>query len=157
FLVSGSMMRHIVTHLGTIDDAQFERVKAMCVSLGVVLVRPLAETLSVEERPRTRERLTAILVAFGAVARKTIERLKASSNAAVRRTAIYLMRDFGGSEALPDLTELLDDNEPLIQREAVRAILTIGTDDAFQILRQALETGTDRSREAILQAMSLVR
>ena len=31
----------------------------MCVSLGEVLVRPLAEALSVEERPRTRERLTA--------------------------------------------------------------------------------------------------
>jgi hypothetical protein len=156
-LVSGSMMRHIVTHLGTIEEAQFERVKAMCVSLGVVLVRPLAETLSVEERPRTRERLTAILVAFGAVARKTIERLKASSNAAVRRTAIYMMREFGGSEALPDLTELIDDNEPAVQREAVRAILNIGTDAAFQILRQALDSGTDRSREAIMQSMSLVR
>jgi hypothetical protein len=156
-LVAGSMMRHILTHLATIDDAQFERVKAACVSLGVVLVRPLAETLAVEERPRTRERLTSILVAFGAVARKTIERLKASSNAAVRRTAIYLMREFGGSEALPDLTELLDDNEPQVQREAVRAILNIGTDGAFQILQQALATGTDRSRDAILQSMSLVR
>ena len=58
-LIAGSMMRHITTHLATIDEAQFERVKAMCVSLGEVLVRPLAEALSVEERPRTRERLTA--------------------------------------------------------------------------------------------------
>ena len=52
-LVAGSMMRHIVTHLATIDDAPFERVKAMCVSLGEVLVRPLAEALSIEERART--------------------------------------------------------------------------------------------------------
>ena len=64
-LIAGSMMRHVTTHLATIDEAQFERVKAMCVSLGEVLVRPLAEALSVEERPRTRERLTAILLAFG--------------------------------------------------------------------------------------------
>ena len=49
-LVAGPMMRHVVTHLASIDDAQFERVKAMCVSLGEVLVRPLAEALSVEER-----------------------------------------------------------------------------------------------------------
>ena len=62
------MMRHIVTHLATVDEAQFERVKALCVSLGEVLVRPLAEALSAEARPRTRERLTAILLAFGAVA-----------------------------------------------------------------------------------------
>jgi hypothetical protein len=156
-LIAGSMMRHITTHLATIEEAQFERVKAMCVSLGEVLVRPLAETLSVEERPRPRERLTAILIAFGAVGRRTIERLKSSQNPAVRRTAIYLMREFGGSEALPDLTELLDDSEPQVQREAVRAILNVGTDAAYRILEQALGSGTARSREAIMQSIGLVR
>ena len=156
-LVAGSMMRHVTTHLATIDEAQFERVKAMCVSLGEVLVRPLAETLSAEERPRPRERLTTILLAFGAVGRRTVERLKTSPNAAVRRTAIHLMREFGGSEALPDLTELLDDNEQGVQREAVRAILNIGTDAAYRILEQALTSGTVRSREAIMQSLGLVR
>jgi hypothetical protein len=156
-LIAGSMMRHVTTHLATVDEAQFERVKAMCVSLGEVLVRPLAEALSVEERPRTRERLTSILLAFGSVGRRTIERLKNSQNPAVRRTAIHLMRQFGGSEALPDLTELLDDNEPQVQREAVRAILNIGTDAAYRILEQALGGGTAQSREAIMQSISLVR
>ena len=156
-LVAGSMMRHLTTHLATVDEAQFQRIRNMCVSLGVVLVRPLAEALSVEERPVSRERLTAILTSFGAVARKTIERLKASQNAAVRRTAISLMRQFGGSEALPDLKELLDDNEPQVQREAVRAIVNVGTDAAYRILEQALTSGTDRSREAIMQSISVVR
>src|SRR5262249_14780464 len=125
-LVAGRMMPHIVTHLATVNDAQFERVKAMCVSMGEVIVRPLAESLSVEERARTRERLTSILVAFGASGRRVVERLKGSANAAVRRTAVYLLREFGGSDALPDLTELLNDSEPQVQREAVRAILNIG-------------------------------
>jgi HEAT repeats/PBS lyase HEAT-like repeat len=156
-LIAGSMMRHITTHLATIDEAQFERVKAMCVSLGEVLVRPLAEALSVEERPRTRERLTSILLAFGSVGRRTIERLKGSQNPAVRRTAIYLMRQFGGSEALPDLTELLDDSEPQVQREAVRAILNVGTDAAYRVLEEALSSGTARSRDAIMQSIGLVR
>ena len=156
-LVAGSMLRHIVTHLATIDEPQFERLKTLCVSLGEVLVRPLAEALSVEERPRTRQRLTAILLAFGHVARRTIERLKGSQNPAVRRTAIQMMREFGGSDALPDLTELLDDNEPQVQREAVRAILNVGTEAAFKILEQALTSGTERSREAIMQSISLVR
>jgi len=156
-LVGGSMMRHIVTHLATIDEPQFERVKALSVSLGEVLVRPLAEALSVESRPRTRQRLTAILLAFGAVARRTIERLKGSQNPAVRRTAIQMMREFGGSDALPDLTELLDDNEPQVQREAVRAILNVGTEAAYKILEQALTTGTLQSREAIMQSISTVR
>ena len=156
-LVAGSMMRHILTHLASIDDAQFERLKAVCTSLGEVLVRPLAEALSVEQRPRTRQRLTEILLAFGAVARRTIERLKNSPNPAVRRTAIQMMREFGGSEALPDLTELLDDNEPQVQREAVRAILNIGTEAAYKILEQGLANGTARSREAIMQSISMVR
>ena len=156
-LIAGSMMRHVTTHLATIEEAPFERVKAMCVSLGEVLVRPLAEALSVEARPRTRERLTSILIAFGSVGRRTIERLKSSQNPAVRRTAIYLMREFGGSEALPDLTELLDDTEQQVQREAVRAILNVGTDAAYRILEQALGSGTARSREAIMQSIGLVR
>jgi hypothetical protein len=156
-LVAGSMMRHIVTHLLSIDDPSFERVKAMCVSLGEVLVRPLAEALSVEERGRTRERLTAILLAFGPAGRRTIERLKGSPNAAVRRTAIHLMRQFGGVDALADLTVMLADSDSMIQREAVRAILTIGSERAYQVIEEALAGGTDRSRDAIMLAISMQR
>jgi hypothetical protein len=156
-IVAGPMMQHMVIHLATVEDAQFEHIKTMCLALGEVLVRPLAETLAAEQRGRTRERLTDILLAFGASAQRTIERLKNSANAAVRRTAIQLMRQFGGNEALPDLTELLDDNEPQVQREAVRAILNIGTDKAFQVLQQALASGSERSRNAIMQSISLVR
>jgi len=156
-LVAGSMLRHIVSHLGTIDDTQFARVKEMCVSVGEVLIRPLAEALSTEERVRTRERMMAILVAYGSLGRRTAERLKNSPNAAVRRTAILLLREFGGTEALPELTELLNDSEPRVQREAVRAIVNIGTPRAFQVLGQALQRGTPESREAIMQAASLVR
>jgi len=156
-LVAGSMMRHIVTHLLSIDDASFERVKTMCVSLGEVLVRPLAEALSIEERGRTRERLTAIVLAFGPAGRRTIERLKTSPNAAVRRTAIHLLRQFGGVDALPDLTALLNDSDSMIQREAVRAILTIGTEKAYRVIEEALTAGTDRSRDAIMLAISMQR
>ena len=77
-------------------------------------------------RKNARGRATVsppILIAFGASGRREAERLKNSPNAAVRRTAIYLLREFGGSEALPELTELLNDNEQQVQREAVRAIM----------------------------------
>ena len=156
-LVAGPMMRHIGTHFTTLDDLQFERVKALCVSMGDVIVRPLAEALSTEERARPRERFTAILIAFGARGRRMVERLKNSPNPAVRRTAIYLLREFGGTEALPDLTELLNDSEPGVQREAVRAILNIGTDQAYQVLEQALASGTAASRDAIMQSIGVVR
>ncbi|MSO30563.1 MAG: HEAT repeat domain-containing protein [Acidobacteria bacterium] len=156
-LVAGPMLRHIVTHLPTLDDARFKRVECMCLSIGEVLIRPLAEALSSEERTRPRERLTAILIAFGSLGRREVERLKNSPNPTVRRTAVYLLREFSGSEALPELTELLNDSELQVQREAVRAILKIGSDEAFQVLERVLTTGTAESRDAIMQWLGAVR
>jgi HEAT repeat protein len=153
-LAGGAMMRHIVSHLATIEDGPFERVKALCLSIGDRLVGPLAEALSSEERGRTRERLTALLIAFGATGRQTVERLRTSPNPAVRRTAIYLLREFGGRDALPDLTMLLADTAPQVQREAVGAILSIGTDAAYAVLQQALVSGTVMSRDTIMLAIS---
>jgi HEAT repeats/PBS lyase HEAT-like repeat len=156
-LADGVMMRHIVSHLGTIENDQFERVKSLSLKMGEIVVLPLAEALAIEERARTRDRLAALLIAFGATGRKTVERLKSSQNPAVRRTAIYLLREFGGSEALPDLTVLLDDTEPQVQREAIRAMLNIGTAEAYRALQQALTNGTPQSREAIMHAVGLIR
>ncbi|MGC4083099.1 MAG: HEAT repeat domain-containing protein [Vicinamibacterales bacterium] len=156
-LVTPATMRHIVSHLPTLDDGQFARLKTICLSLGERFVQPLAETLSLEERTRTRERLTEILLGFGGVGRREIEQLKGSANPAVRRTAIFLLREFGGSDALPDLKELLDDAESGVQRDAVRAILQIGSDEGYRVLEQALETGTQQSRDAIMQALASQR
>ena len=156
-LADGPVMRHIVSHLATIDDRQFERVKSICTSIGAKLVGPLAEALSTERGVSARERLTQLLIAFGPTGRQTVERLKSSPNSAVRRTAIYLLREFGGTDALPDLTALLGDSEPQVQREAVRAIVNIGTNRSYEVLEQALVRGTDQSRDTIMQAIGLVR
>lgn len=152
-LVTPAGMQRLVGHLGTIEHTQFERVRQICLLLGERLVTPLAEALAVEERTRTRERLTELLVGFGRIGRQPVEQLKSSANPAVRRTAIYLLREFGGSDALPELAELLDDAEPGVQRDAVRAILDIGTDLGYRVLEQALGGGTPRSREAIMHAL----
>lgn len=156
-LVAGPMVTHIVAHLPSIDEAQFERVSALCTDVGGGLLGPLAEALAAEERTRPRQRLTAIFRRFGAEGRREVERLKASPNPAVRRAAVSLLAEFGGQDALPDLTELLRDSEPQVQREAVRAILNIGTERAYVVLGQALTQGTDRSRDSIMQSLSLVR
>lgn len=152
-LASGVTMGHIVSHLDGADENQFRRIKSLCSRIGDIMVRPLAETLSTEERTHTRERLTDILLGFGAAGRREVEQLKSSPNAAVRRTAIYLLREFGGMDALPDLTELLDDTEPIVQREAVRAILKLGTPEAYLVLEQGLLSGTPQSRDVIMQAL----
>jgi HEAT repeat protein len=93
-----------------------------------------------------------LLLGFGAAGRQSVEQLKNSSNPAVRRTAIDLLRIFGGREALPELASMLDDADPQVQRESIRAIVLIGTDEAFAVLEQAL-MGGDASRGTILQQL----
>ena len=156
-LAAGAMMRHLATHLATIDDSQFERVKAMCTSLGEAMVRPIAEAISTDISERVRDRLTSVLIAFGPAGRRQVERLKSSQNPAVRRTALYLLRELGGHEALPELTELLGDRSQQIQREAFRAILNLGSDRAFEVLQRALTSASLQSRVAIMKALTSVR
>lgn len=156
-LVQGAMMVHVTTHLRTVDDQTFEQIKSLCYAVGPSVIRGLAEGLAVEKRTGARQRLTELLLGFGAAGRQSVERLKSSANPAVRRTAVYLLREFGGSEALPDLTALLGDAEPHVQREAVRAILLIGTEDAYAELQKALVSGTDRTRETLTSALTAMR
>jgi len=156
-LVAGPMITHVLAHLSTVDDERFECIKTFCIAVGEGLIGPLAEALSAEERSRARERLTAIFMAFGASGRREVERLKNSPNPGVRRAAVSLLREFGGKEALPELMELLRDSEPQVQREAVRAILNIGTERAYAVLEKALTQGTDQSRDAIMQSLSGAR
>ena len=145
-----STMRHVASHRDTADARVVEAARRFCVALGTVAIRPLAEVLSREERNRPRKHLIDVLTGFGADGREAVESLRQSPNAAVRRTAVLLLREFGGQEALPELESLLDDAEPHVQREATRAIATLGTDSAYDTLIRALERGTERARTSIL-------
>jgi HEAT repeat protein len=156
-LVQGAMMTHVAAHLRTVDDQAVEQIKSLCYLVGPSVITALAEALAVEKRTATRQRLTQVLMGFGAAGRPAVEQLRASANPAVRRTAIYLLREFGGTEALPDLTTLLNDTEPHVQREAVRAILSIGTEEAYAELQRALATGTNQAREALTGALVSLR
>jgi hypothetical protein len=156
-LGEGMMMTHIVAHLRSVDDTTAERLQKLCHTVGPSIVKGLAEALANEKRAVARQRFTQILIGFGAAGKNAVEQLRASANPAVRRTAIHLLREFGGSEALPDLTTLLDDTEPQVQREAVRAILSIGTEEAYNELQKALATGTNQTREALTSALVAMR
>jgi HEAT repeat protein len=156
-LIEGPTMTQIIAHLRTVDDQMAAELRTFCTMLGPAIVRPLAEALAIEKRSAARQRFTQILLGFGAAGRNAVEQLRGSANPAVRRTAIYLLREFGGSEALPDLTALLDDTEPHVQREAVLAILSIGSEEAYAELQRALATGTNQTREALTGALVAMR
>jgi len=149
-ILTPATMRHVASHLDTSDQSVVRAAQRFCVALGTVAIAPLAQVLSREERNRPRKHLIDILIGFGAPGRQSVEQLRQSSNAAVRRTAVLLLREFGGQEALPELESLLDDAEPHVQREATLAIAMLGIESAYDTLSRALERGTVRARTSIL-------
>lgn len=155
-LRSAPLMKHVVLLIRQARDTELETVREFCRTLGPEAIRPLADALVSEQGPAVR-RLRDVLLSFGAAGRAFANELRTSPNPAVRRTAVDLLREFGGAEALPDLAVLVDDAEPAIQRDAVRAIVQIGTPDAYATLSQALQRGTPARREAIMQALTTQR
>ncbi len=156
-LVEGSVARHLAHFLRQATDAEVALAKQICKTIGPSLVEPLADALAAEDNARTVRRLRDILIGFGPAARRYADELRSSANPAVRRAAVDLLRALGGEAALPDLRGLLDDADPAVQREALRAIVQVGTDEAYHVLEKALETGKEHTREAIRQALGALR
>jgi len=156
-LVDGSLVRHLTLVLRQATDPEFAMAAQICRTIGPALVEPLADALAAEDNARTVRRLRDILIGFGTAARQYADELRRSPSPAVRRAAIDLLRALGGEAALPDLRGLLDDAEPQVQREALRAIVQIGTQEAYEVLEQALKSGQPHTRDAIVQALGSLR
>jgi hypothetical protein len=153
-LSAGPLVRHVVLHLRKVEDKEVEPFATLCRTLGANIVRPLAESLASEENNRAVRRLRELLVSYGAAGRQAVEQLKNSRNPAVRRTAIDLLRVFGGREALPELASMLHDADPQVQRDSIRAIVQIATEEAYAVLERALQGG---SRDTILEQLISLR
>jgi hypothetical protein len=153
----GSMMKHVAAHLRAADDETYDRFRTVCHAIGPPVIAPLAEVLSAERDARSRRRLRDVLVGFGAGGRESVQQLMSAPNWEVRRTAAFLLREFGGSEGLKELVPLLADNEPLVQREAVQALLLSGSDEASQILLNGIRTTSGRVRETLVTELTNVR
>lgn len=153
----GTMMKHVAAHLRSADDAACERFKRLCHAMGTAIVAQLAEALSAEQDARSRRRLREILVGFGAQGREVVQQLMSASNWEVRRTAAFLLREFGGSEGLKELIPLLTDSEPLVQREAIQGLVLNGTEEACAILHNALVGTNARTRQSITTELFAMR
>ena len=154
-LVSGPFVRHLVARFRTSDDAEVELLARLCRIVGPRIIKPLAQALATEDNVRAIRHVRDLLFGFGAVGRESVEQLRLSANPAVRRTAIDLLRMFGGAEALGELASMLEDRDPQVLRDAIRALVQIGTNEAFALLRGALTAGG--SRMTILQEIMGLR
>ena len=146
----GSLMKHVAPHLRSADEERYERLKKVCHAIGASIIAPLAEVLAAEQDARARKRLRDLLVGFGPRGAEAVRPLLNAQSWEVRRTAAFLLREFGGAEGLKELVPLLADSEPLVQREAVQGLMLNGTKEAAVILLNALTDAKGRARETLL-------
>ena len=158
-IAAGPTMRHALGHLK--DDAEevSTAVGTLCTVLGPAVVTSLAEVLASEQDSRTRRRIRDILLGFGKKGREAVRQLLNAPNWEVRQTAAFLLREFGGTEGLPELERLLTDSEPLVQREAIRAVVLIGDERTYGALVRVLTDtkSRNRSRNTLIQQLTSQR
>jgi HEAT repeat protein len=153
----GSLIKHVAPHLRSTDDESFERFKKVCYAIGASIIAPLAEVLAAEQDGRSRKRLRDLLIGFGPRGAEAVRPLLNAERWEVRRTAAFLLREFGGVEGLKELVPLLADAEPLVQREAVQGLMLNGTREAAIILLDALTGAKGRTRETLLAEVLKMR
>ena len=156
-LAAGPAIRHALAQLRTGDATAVAQVKQLCNTLGPGIVVSLAEVLASERDARVRRAIRDILVGFGARGRNAVRQLLNAPDWEVRQTAAFLLREFGGNEGLDELRQLLTDAEPLVQREAMRAMVRAGDERAYRVLTSVLAKGQARQRATLLQQLTSQR
>jgi HEAT repeat protein len=156
-LVDGSMMWHVTSHLRTVDDAAAEQIKTLCHAVGPSVIKPLAEALAIEKRTSTRQRLTQLLIRVrrrGASIRRAAQGVGQPGGAADRHLPAARVRGIRGAAGPDGAAGRCGAH---IQKEAVRAILAIGTEEAYAELQKALATATDKTRESLVGSLIAMR
>ena len=152
----GPLLKQAVNLRGA-DDDRAVRVRRLCHAIGPVAIPTLAEALATEQDANARKRLREVLVGFGARGRDAVQQLMNAASWEVRRTAAYLLREFGGTEALADFEPLLNDTEPLVQKEAVLAIALNGNESAYGMVLRVFASGQPRVRDNLEKELRSLR
>ncbi|HSL21893.1 MAG TPA: HEAT repeat domain-containing protein [Vicinamibacterales bacterium] len=139
-LARSGLLRQAATALRTASDQDYGRFNRMAHLIGPAVIGPLTETLAGEQDPKARRRLRETLIAFGRSGRAAVQELLNAPTWEVRRTAAYLLSEFGGTEDVAAIEPLLTDREPRVQREGLRVIVHGGGERAFELVARVLAT-----------------
>ncbi len=155
-LAGGRAFKRGLTQAGKADEAAFDDLSQMCVRLGAAVIPSVAEALAGEQDAKGRKRLRGVLMDFGDEAIASMHELMQSPSPDVRRTALLLLRELGGAEALDAIEPMLTDSDPKLQRQALRSMLVIREDRAHgRLLRLITEDAA--AGDALTDELSTVR
>jgi hypothetical protein len=155
-LARGMLLRQASKDLRTSSDEDYAKFKRLSHAVGPGVIGPLAETLAGEQDPKARRRIREVLVGFGGRGRDAVQELLNAPNWEVRRTAAYLLSEFGDAGNLAALEPLLTDREPRVQREALRAVVLAGNERAYELVLQVL-TRHDAARASLAAEMTTLK
>ena len=155
-LASGRAVKRGFKHVRAPDDDAFDDLKQICARLGSAVIPAVAEALAGEDDAKGRRRLRGILTDFGDQAIASMHELMQSPSPEVRRTAMLLLRELGGAEALDAIEPMLTDSDPKIRRQALRSMLVINKDRAHGRLLE-LVTSNDAACVALTDELGSVR
>ena len=156
-LALGSVVRHAIAHMAGDDDTAITQVKRLCRTLGPGIVTSLSAVLATERDARVRRTVRDILVDFGAPGRDAVRQLLHAPDWEARQTAAVLLKELGGIEGLDELKQLLADAEPLVQREAIRALVELGGERSYQAMATVLTASTRAQRASLLHQLTVQR
>lgn len=84
--------------------------------------------------------------------RKTVLALK-NRNAAVRRNALFILRQLEARAAAPSIQEALSDPDPGVQVQAIQTIAQFGGEGAHRLVRAKADSAVPQIRDAAIEAL----
>lgn len=156
-LATGPVLGHALARLTDGGDTAATQVRQLCTALGPGIVPALATALAAEGDARVRRTARDILLGFGADGRYAVRQLLDAPEWEVRQAAAFLLREFGDNEGLDELKRLLNDTEPLVQREAITAMIQAEDERAYQVMVAVLVDGEKRQRGTLAKQLTAQR
>ncbi len=151
-LVDGERLDDLIDRACSMQTARSIRATQVLLLLGGAHVVPsIFERLLLEEDAERAAQLTAIIITLGEGSSQTLETCMAGSNERHARLAARLAGELQSPGMVPALVHALDSQWTGLRREAARALVHIGGDDAADALIGALSSErTGLAEEAAL-------
>lgn len=139
-LAAGDRLRELIDRATSSNVRAGVRATQVLLQLGLHAIEPLFERLAREDDPDRSAQLSAILITLGEAALPVLSRIIAEPPVARAQLAAHLAGELQNPDLVPHLIEALQEPHPGLRREAARALVHIGGENATSALIDALSS-----------------